>query len=208
MLKKKFLLIIILAGVLSFPSNSFGFMSSTQYTIFADSVNSGGIMSVGGDYVLEDTLGESPTASSTGNAYTIIAGYQAMSSYYLAMSLSTTTINLGTLDVASVASSSLIATIGTDVDSGYQLSMNIVSMPIAPVSDGVVTAGQEEFGMAVEGVDTLFVDDRMNFSLSLSASSTPVTAVETEITFKAAINNSTTAGERSFPIYFYISATI
>jgi hypothetical protein len=163
---------------------------------------------------LQDTLGESPVASSTigsGKPYTILAGYQAMDSFYLSLSLSTSTIDLGTLDVATVASSSLVATVTTDIVDGYVLSLNnpgFGRVLLTGVVDGSVTAGQEEFGIAVRGVDALFADDRAELGLNLASSSTAVTASETQVIFKAAINSATVAGDQSRSMTLDVYATI
>lgn len=214
MRKLNFLLIFFLVGTLAFPVRCFGLMSSTNYTIFADSVDSGGGLSTGATYSLQDTLGESPIASSTSGSakpYTILAGYQYMDSYYLSLSLSTSTIDLGTLDVATVASSSLVATVTTDIADGYVLSLNnpgFGRVLLTGVVDGSVTAGQEEFGIAVRGVDALFADDRAELGLNLASSSTAVTASETQVIFKAAINSATVAGDQSRSMTLDVYATI
>jgi hypothetical protein len=61
-----------------------------------------------------------------------------------------------------------------------------------------VTAGQEEYGVALIGVDVAFADDRaVAGGLNLSSSSSPVTAAETTLIFKASIASSTATGARS-----------
>lgn len=208
--KASLFLAALLLGFLAFPSASLGIMSSTNYTIFADSVDAGGILSTGGVYNLEDTTGESPAGSSTSSAYEVIAGYQAMDWSVLSMDINTTTINLGTLVLGQVASASAVVTISADADSGYVLSVSSVSgTSLTNVSDGAVTAGYEEYGVAASGTDAAFSDDRaIAAALNLSSSSTPVTGAQTTLTFKASIGTASSAGSRSQYITLTASTNI
>src|SRR3989338_3485213 len=106
MRKAIFFLSILLLGFLMFPSTSWGLMSSTNYTIFADSVDSGGSLSTGGVYNLQDTTGESPVGSVSSSTYQVIGGYQAMDRSILSISVSAASIDLGNLTVSAVATSS------------------------------------------------------------------------------------------------------
>ena len=209
-MKKLSLLAIVLLGVLVFPSVSWGVMSSTNYTIFADSVDSGGILSTSGTFSLEDTTGESPVGYTTSSTYTVIGGYQAMDWSELEMRIDNTSINLGTLSVSAVATSSATVTITANADSGYVLSVASVSgTSLTAVSDGTVSAGSEEYGVAVSGPDASFGDDRaIAASLNLSSSSTPVTDTPTVLTFKASISSGSTAGARSQSITLTASTSI
>lgn len=209
-MKKLSLLVIVLLGVLVFPSVSWGVMSSTNYTIFADSVDSGGVLSTSGTFSLEDTAGESPVGYTTSSTYTVIGGYQAMDWSELEMRIDTASINLGTLSTSAVATSSATVTITANADSGYVLSVASISgTSLTAVSDGTVSAGSEEYGVAVSGPDAAFGDDRaIAASLNLSSSSTPVTDTPTVLTFKASISSGSTAGARSQSITLTASTSI
>lgn len=211
MYKVSLLVIIILLGAMAFPSASFGVMSSTNYTIFADSIDAGGVLSTGGTYSLEDTIGESPAGgSSTSSVYEVLAGYQAMDWSVLIMDVSTNTINLGTLSTSAVATSSVTVAVTVDATSGYVLSVGSVSgTSLTSVSDGTVTTGVEEYGLAASGTDAAFADDRaITAGLNISSSSTLATYSETVVTFKAAISGSSVAASLSQSITFSASTSI
>lgn len=200
----------LLLGFLAFPSVSWGLMSSTNYTIFADSVDSGGVLSTGGTYSLQDTAGESPAGSSTSSTYEVIGGYQAMDWSVLTIEIDTATIDLGTLSESGVATSSAVVTVTADADTGYVLSVASISgTSLGGVSDGSVSGGQEEYGVAVSGSDAAFSDDRAIVAgLSLSSSSTPVVSAQTTLTFKASRGGSSVAGGRSQSITLTASTNI
>lgn len=200
----------LLLGFLVFPSASWGVMSSTNYTIFADSVDSGGVLSTGGAYSLQDTAGESPVGSSTSSSYEVIGGYQAMDWSVLTMDIDTTTLNMGTLVIDRVASSSAVVTVTADASTGYVLSVGSVSgTSLGGVSDGSVSPAHEEYGVAVSGPDAAFSDDRAIVAgLNLSSSSTPVTSAQTTVTFKATMGPTSVAGGRSQSVTLTASTNI
>lgn len=205
-----FFINVLLLGSLAFPSVSWGVMSSTNYTIFADSIDSGGVLSTGGVYSLQDTIGESPVGSTTSSVYEVIGGYQAMDWSVLTMSIDTNSVNLGVLAVDQIANASAVVTIVADASTGYVLSVASVSgTSLSAVSDGTVSVGTEEYGVAVSGIDAAFSNDRaIVASLNLSSSSTPVTSGSTTLTFKAAISASSVAGARSQSITLTASTNI
>lgn len=200
----------LLVGFLAFPATSWGVMSSTNYTIFADSIDSGGALSTGGVYSLQDTAGESPVGSSTSSIYEVIGGYQAMDWAILAISIDTATINLGTLSVSAVAAASAVVSVTADASDGYVLSVASVSgTSLTAVSDGTVSAGTEEYGVAVSGLDASFGDDRSIIAgRNLSSSSTPVDGAQTTLTFKAAMSASSVAGARSQSVILTASTNL
>jgi len=187
--KKVFSIILVVAGFFS-PSLVHCDMVSpdnTTYRIYADAVDAGGILSVGGIYNLQDTVGEIFATSTSGGVYEVRGGYQAMTSSSLTMSLNTNSINLGNLSVAAVSSAGAVATITTDDESGYTLSVASLSgTNLTNVADGSVTAGVEEYGLATNGGDSSLVgDNAIVLSMALAASSTPVYNSQTTLTFKA-----------------------
>lgn len=210
MRKVSLFFIVLLFGFLAFPSVSWGVMSSTNYTIFADSIDSGGVLSASGTYSLQDTAGESPVGYTTSSTYTVIGGYQAMDWSVLAIDIDSATINLGTLSTSQVTTGSVSVAITADADTGYVLSVSGVSgSSLSAVTDGTVSAGTEEYGVAVSGTDAAFADDEgIAAGLTLASSSTPVTSSQTTITFKAAISNSSASGARSQSIILTASTNI
>lgn len=203
-------LVALLLGFLAFPTTSWGLMSSTNYTIFADSIDSGGVLSASGTYSLQDTVGESPVGSSTSSTYEVIGGYQAMDWSVLLISVDTQTIDLGTLVQSQVASSPAVVTVTADAADGYVLSVASLSgTSLAGVTDGVVSGEAEEYGVAVSGVDRAFSDDRsIAVGLNLSSSSTPVDGAQTTLTFKAAMGSNSVVGGRSQSITLTASTNL
>ncbi|TSC84215.1 MAG: Uncharacterized protein G01um101413_510 [Parcubacteria group bacterium Gr01-1014_13] len=211
MRKSSFFLSIILLGFLAFPSVSWGLMSSTNYTIFADSIDSGGILSTSGTYSLQDTAGESPVGFTTSSTYTVIGGFQAMDfASVLTISIDTATIDLGTLSVSAVATSSAVVSVTAEASTGYVLSVASVSgTSLSAVSDGTVSAGTEEYGVAVNGPGAAFSDDRaITAGLNLSSSGTSVTSQQTTLTFKASMSSASVAGGRSQSVILTASTNI
>jgi len=204
--------ISLLAGLL-FPTPSFGMMSSSNYTIFADSVDSGGIFSSGGAYSLEDTTGESPAGFMTSSIYEVRGGYQAMDWATLSLTLSTTTVNIdiNAGDISTVGTGQTTSTITTDADTGYNFAItNETGTHLADVTDGSVSGtGVEEYGLALSGVDRSFTDDQaVANGLNLSSSGNVVTDRETVLIFKACVSTATTIGTRTQTITVTASANI
>ncbi len=210
MQKKSLILIIVLLGVLVFPPASLGVMSSTNYTIFADVIDSGGLLSTTSTYSLQDSVGESPVGSVTSSAYQVIGGYQAMDWSVLTFDISASVINLGTLSVSAVSTSSVVATVTADATSGYVLSVaSVGGTSLSGVGDGTVTAGSEEYGVAVSGIDAAFVNDQtVAAGLNLSSSSTAVTSADTTLIFKAAMSSASAPGSLSQSITLSVSTSI
>lgn len=201
----------ILLGFLAFPPTSWGVMSSTNYTIFADSIDSGGGLSTGGVYSLQDTIGESPVGFTTSSMYEVIGGYQAMDLSSLSISIDTDIINLGVLDIDLVASSSAVVSVTAGAADGYVLSVaSVGGTSLAAVSDGTVSAGTEEYGVAVSGAHAAFANDQAVVAgLNLATSASPATSpAQTTLTFKASISGSSVEGGRSQSIILMASANI
>ena len=193
-----------------FPSRTLGVMSSTNYTIFADSVDSGGALGTGGTYSLQDTTGEFSVGSSTSGTYNVIGGYQAMDWSVLTIDLDTNSIDLGTLSESAVVTSSAVVTVTADADTGYVLSVASVSgTSLSAVSDGTVSPGVEEYGVAVSGTDAAFSNDQaIAVGLNLSSSSTPVASAQSTLIFKAAMSSMSVVGGRSQSITLTASTNI
>lgn len=200
--------ISLIAMILVLPISVLAAMSSTNYYIYADSVETGGGLSSGGVYDLEDTLGEGVISQTSGATYNINAGYQAMVLGSLSMNISNNSIDLGDLNASSVSVASTTVTITTDAQTGYSLSVQSVSgSGLTAVSDGEVTAGQEEYGLAVVGTDAVTTTDQgIMAGLVLANNAGPVIGRQSELVFKAAISPSTPSGVRSQSITVGVSA--
>jgi hypothetical protein len=111
-----------------------------------------------------------------------------------------------------VSTGTVTVTVATNADFGYALTAtaltpfatNVGGSPLAVVTDGTVTAGSEEWGVAVSGTDAAFVNDRSVTSTprTLASRSVWTTGVATTVTVKAAINSTTDAGTYNGAITF------
>lgn len=204
------LTIYIVIMLILCPMHVWGAMSSTNYFIYADSVDTGGGLSTSGSYSLQGSTGESPTDFATSSLYEIRAGYEYMERGYLSLDIDVTSLNLGTLSDTAVNSASTTATVGTDSITGYTLSTSAVSgTSIANVTDGTVTAGSEEYGFSGSGSDNQISGDvGVATGVLIASTSTPVTASQTTLTFKAAMSVGTSAGSYSQTITIAASANI
>ena len=192
-------LLIITLIAIGMPCPAFSEMSSTNYQIYADTMQSGGTLSESGVYALQDTVGESASDFTTSSIYEIRAGYQYMERGYVSLDLSATSLNLGVLSTSSISSAATTATVGTDSESGYALSITGVSgTMITAVSDGVVTAGSEEYGFSANGPESAISGDAAVAASTLIASS--ASAIDPSaivLTFKASQSPSSAAGTYS-----------
>lgn len=165
-------------------------MSSTNYHIYADSINTGGTLSTGGSYGIQDTVGETPsTGTSTGGSYQIDGGYQYMEKGYITLSLSSSTINLPSIRANAFSQASTTVTMDTDSVTGYSLSIsNVVGSILTDVADGDVSAGSDEYGINTSGGDgVLSADTAVAPGLVLASIGTPIaSARSTDLIFKAA----------------------
>lgn len=183
-------------------------MSSTNYSIYADAIDSGGNLSTGGIYSLEDTIGESPVGFTTSTWYEIRAGYQAMERGYITMTIDNSTLNLGSLSQIAVNSASANVTVSTDSASGYILSIQSVSgTGLTAVSDGEVTVGSEEYGVSTSGSESVVSGDvGVEGGTFLAESISAIDNSVTQLTFKASINAASVVGSYNQTVTLSASA--
>ena len=118
-------LAIALFGLVAFGAahETWGAMSSTNYYIYADDFSMGGGLSTGTIYSLQDTIGQSPIDISTSTSYEIRAGYQYSVLGELSMSISDTSVDLGTLTgLGATSSAQTVVTVTADPASSFILS--------------------------------------------------------------------------------------
>lgn len=72
-------MVVFLASIFNFTPVLAYVMSSTNYHIEFDSINTGGSLGTSTNYKIEDTVGEIASGSGTSTSYNIYAGYQQMS---------------------------------------------------------------------------------------------------------------------------------
>ena len=78
MMKNLFMILSLLIGSLSFPLIGIAEMSSTNYSIYADSFTIGGFFSTSTNYSFWDSIGEWSAGNITSTTYEILGGFQAM----------------------------------------------------------------------------------------------------------------------------------
>src|SRR3972149_2896783 len=133
---------------LAFPSSSTNFKLEGEFGIFGGAKTST-------NYRLTDTGGGFAPGFSDSTNYRACSGFQCVGSLVpsITFTLSATTINLGTLTTGAVNNASHTATVTTNLG-GYSLTVvedgNLRDSPddVNDVSDGAVTAGAEEYGLA------------------------------------------------------------
>lgn len=213
---KKLFFLLIFSLTLSFPVTVRPIdMTSENYKVFVDTVSVGGTEPVSETYRVFSTEGEaggiSPTQSTSTN-YIVAAGFQAMANtIYVSATLSQSSISLGSLSAAAVASGSETITVSTNSPTGYAATivedgnLRAGANDINDVLDGSVTAGSEEYGIITSGVagqmngaDTAIT----GAAQSVAASSTPVLNETTTLTYKAAISGGTVSGYYSHQVTF------
>lgn len=209
-MKRTLLTLLFAVSLICYPDLARSEMSSADYLIYADSINSGSGYGDGGEYVLESTLGETPSDYTTTGIYEIRAGYQYMTRGSLSLSISASSLNLGELSTASVSSASTVLTVSTDSATGYSLSVSAVSgSSINAVGDGAVTAGSEEYGFSASGSESQVSGDvAVAASTLLAATSSPISDSIITMTFKASINDSSTAGSYNQAVTVVASANL
>ncbi len=212
MINRKWI-VIISSIALVVPSLVLAAMSSTNYYIYADSVDFGGGAGTSTSFTLQETLGGYATGISTSTSYQIKAGYQADTIGTLSFELDGNSLDFGSLaTVGSVVTGNVQATINTDSESGYVLSVSSVSgTSLTAVADGVVNGagGSEEYGLAVSGVSAAYAGDvAVVNSLVLSSSVSPAISEVTTLTFKAVRGSNSTAGTYSQNITLTAAANI
>ncbi len=166
---------IIIAGIVIGHAQA---MQSTSYRIESDSVNFGGGLASSTNYVLESTGGELATGDSASTGYALKAGYQQMTTQFLAMtSPSAVTMTPSIIGITGGESNgSTTVTVTTDNSAGYELSIRAgVSPALVKGSDSIsdyapsgdpdytftTDTDDAHFGYSPSGVDVVmrFKDD-------------------------------------------------
>ena len=153
-------------------------MSSNNYRVDSDSVNTAGNYSTSTSYQSEDTFGELATGISSSTSYSLSAGYQLVSDSSISIS-SVSDVTLASISGLTGGESSATSTwtVTTDNASGYTLSIKATTSPALhngisfftdyttlggdPDIDFSVASTDSEFGYSPEGVDivTRFKDN-------------------------------------------------
>jgi len=101
-------------------------MSSSNFQIHSDSVNTSGGFSSSSNYAIEATTGEVSSGDSDSSNYSLRAGFQQMQEVYMAMTVSSSSVGLAPNIPGisgGVSNGSTTVTVTTDSLSGYQLTI-------------------------------------------------------------------------------------
>lgn len=216
-LKTKNLLIIFIVVFLGMPNQTLAFRSSTNYRIWSDAVDSGGNRSSSTNFVTEDTIGEDATGEDLASVnFLADAGLPAFfEEPVLRMTISSSSLNLfPDLSSATISSASYTVSVATNSDFGYTLrafedgELRSGLATITDVSDGAITAGSSEYGVAVSGDDAAFINNQAlsGIALTLASRNGPTTGTTTTVTHLASIASGVTGGTYSQVISLVVVA--
>lgn len=211
-------ILVLLVGLLV-ASHSFVFaqMSSSNYRIVADSVNTGGSEDANSaNYNLVDTLGEIGTGHLNSANYNLWAGFRNIDGDQHSLRFSISVNNLvlapNPLTSADVSTASNTVEVTTNARDGYFTTIiedhdfkTLNGNNIDDVADGEVTAGSEEYGIRTSGADGQMngADTAITATpQTVASSNSEVSASQTVINYKAAINGLTAAGDYSHVVTF------
>jgi len=193
---------IILLSLVYWPQMTWAAMSSTNYYVYSDTLDFGGEVSSSTSNNLQDSIGgDLAEGNSSSTSYQVKAGYQAAEIGTITLDLSSNSISFGTLSASTLVTSSLVATVDTNSETGYTMSISAVSGSLlSAVTDGTVdgSGSSEEYGLAVSGADAAYANDvAVASSLVLASNSGAVSSKQTTLIFKAIRASNTTAGAYS-----------
>lgn len=191
----------------------FAQMSGGSYEIYADSVSyvggGDGITSNTANRLIYDTGSGMAIATSSGGVYDLRAGFQAQEKGLLTLSLSSAAIDFGQLTTTSVSTATTTVTVSTDSETGYTLSMSedgnlrSGSNDIDDVSDGLIVAGEEEYGFILTGSDAVTTTlQALSGSVGIASATGTVNQHQVSVQFLASISSTTVQGTYSHIVQF------
>lgn len=210
---KHLLLALFCITILVLPQSVGTEMSGGDFSIPVDSFSffeAGS--STGGAFILEDAGEGIGAGQSSSGDFVLDAGFQAEISGTVSITNSETSLSLGTLSLTSVSSRSLVSTISTDSITGYTLSISEDgdlrngSDSIADVTDGVVTAGEAEYGVTTSGADALLSSDAAIEGSVHLARRNNAGQEATTVTFRASIGQNSQAGTYNHTVTLSVTA--
>lgn len=188
-------------------------MTGGSYEIYADSIGVTGLSEASSsEYSISASVGEVAASSTSGGTYELRGGYQALDKGLLSFSLDKSSVSLGAIRQSSISSASIVATVDTDANTGYTLSvtesgnLQSGSNDINDVGDGSVTAGSEEYGIRTSGGSGILTSDTaISGSTVVASASGVVHNDQTTVTFRASAGQSTKAGSYSQTLTFTVT---
>ncbi len=157
-------LVLLLISCLTFQTLPvFGYvMSSSNYRLDADSVNTGGNYSQSSSYTSEDTLGEIATGNGSSASYQISAGYQSMAQSSISIS-SVSDVTLASISGLGGGESSATSTwtVTTDNSAGYAFYIKATTSPalhngLSSFADYTPAGSDPDFAFDISNTDSEF----------------------------------------------------
>jgi hypothetical protein len=148
--------------LLSLESATAQVMQSTNYKMESDSINFSGGLSTSTNYTLESTAGEVATGDLGGTTYNLRAGYQQMTTSYIAISSPDSVVMSPSIPGVSggVANGSTTVTVTTDSFAGYSLSIRAETSPaLTKVGDSIadyLPVGNPDYTFSTDSTDAHF----------------------------------------------------
>ncbi len=195
--------------LLILPLRTYAESSSANYILWANAVAGGGGRTTSTSFTDYGSAADASAALPENSTnFHAVTGFEALyEEPRITMSVSPNVVTLSPnpMTTAAVSTGSTTVSVATNADFGYSLKVYVASVfqnqsgnTIPGVSDGSVTAGAGEQGIAVSGTDAAFADDRSIGSGILIASRNIWTGgVNTTVTYKVGISTTTAAGTYS-----------
>lgn len=203
---KRVVLVTFLLLLLVLPVKLLAESASESYILWGSAVTAGGNRSTSSNYINYVSVGDLSNDPLDSESYHSVIGLEALYEepvFTMTISTNDITLNPVPLTTGAVSTGDVTITVSTNADFGYSLTVtehtamnNGQGYFLADVSDGEVTAGSEEFGLAVSGTDVAFANDQGLSSTPLTIASRSIWGADrvSTITFKAAISPTTASG--------------
>jgi hypothetical protein len=138
-------------------------MSSSNFKMQSDSINSGGELSNSSNFRMEDTVGELATGNGSSTNYNLRAGYQQMQEVYLSLSAISNVVmapSLGGL-TGGTATGSTAFSVTTDSAAGYTTTIRASTSPamqsgVNTIADYVPAGAAPDFLFTTDPTDVHF----------------------------------------------------
>ncbi len=212
--------IIILSTIIAlvvFVEPAHAFMSSDSFRIWADTVSSGGNRSTSTSFIAQDSIGENANGENMSSAsFLAQAGLPAIFQepvLLMTISVSALTLSPSPITASAVSTGSYTVTISTDASAGYTLTATedtdfqfSAGVFIPDVTDGSVTVGAGEYGVAVSGTDASFSDDRAlgTTALTVASRTSRTTSSVDTITHRVGVSGSSTVGVYAHTVTYLV----
>ncbi len=194
--------------------------SSSSFILWADTQAGGGDRSTSASFINYGTAADVSGNTASSANFKLFGGFEQLyEEAKMTMSISGTNITFSPnpITTSGVSTGTSTITVSTNADFGYALTARLASgfktslgYQLANVADGAVTAGVEEFGVGLTGVDRAFTDDRLISAINstvIASRSIWGAEITTTIRYKVAISPTSNAGDYSGSVIFIATGT-